>query len=395
MNDKPQDLQAIPPQYISTYAVEDEISLVDIWITFAKFKWLFIVSMSLSILIGTLLVVLLLGEKYQMSSVINTGMIVRGNGEVPIEPPSAVVTEINKSILPQLTMSYAETHDLGLFKTSVSNPRGSNLIVIENKVDEHNREVIAEFQKEIVSRIINEHQKLIDVMSVDLKERLAQERKSLSEIENPLRLEKLTEAQRLTLQLERQALERLNDKSLQESNRQGIRDKIKFAKDSIRAYSQQNEALMQQLNSGTNTGSSKDKGDIRTNIAENRLAINDLQTSNIALEQRLERFDFELGVQIDNKKAEIRGLETSISITGDDLKDQITLQREKVKALELQLENEGSRASALAELSLRPVGLTRTKAIALVFVLSFVGAFMLTLVAIFRQRVHEKIADGG
>ena len=105
MNDKPQDLQAIPPQYISTYAVEDEISLVDIWITFAKFKWLFIVSMSLSILIGTLLVVLLLGEKYQMSSVINTGMIVRGNGEVPIEPPSAVVTEINKSILPQLTMS--------------------------------------------------------------------------------------------------------------------------------------------------------------------------------------------------------------------------------------------------------------------------------------------------
>jgi len=395
VNDKPQDLQAIPPQYISTYAVEDEISLVDIWITFAKFKWLFIVSMSLSILIGTLLVVLLLGEKYQMSSVINTGMIVRGNGEVPIEPPSAVVTEINKSILPQLTMSYAETHDLGLFKTSVSNPRGSNLIVIENKVDEHNREVIAEFQKEIVSRIINEHQKLIDVMSVDLKERLAQERKSLSEIENPLRLEKLTEAQRLTLQLERQALERLNDKSLQESNRQGIRDKIKFAKDSIRAYSQQNEALMQQLNSGTNTGSSKDKGDIRTNIAENRLAINDLQTSNIALEQRLERFDFELGVQIDNKKAEIRGLETSISITGDDLKDQITLQREKVKALELQLENEGSRASALAELSLRPVGLTRTKAIALVFVLSFVGAFMLTLVAIFRQRVHEKIADGG
>lgn len=394
MNDKPRELQAVPPQYIGTYAVEDEISLVDIWIMLAKFKKLFLVSMSLLIVIGILLVNLLLGEKYQMSSVINTGMIVRGNGSVPIEPPSAIVAEINKSIMPKLTKSYAETYSLRLFKTSVSNPKGTNLIVIANKVEESNRAAIAEFQQEIVSRIITDHQKLYDVMSAGLKQMLAQERNVLSEIVNPLKLGKLTEALRLKLQLESQALARLTDKALQASNRQGIRDRIKFAEDSILAYSQQNEALMRQINLENASESSKDKGDIRANIAENRLAINDLQTKNIALVQRFERFEFELELQISNKKAEIQELGTSIKIIGDNLNDQIILQKEKIESLELQLNNEGSRASAVAELSLKPVGLTRLKAIALVIVLSIMGAFMITLVAIFRQKVQEKVAEG-
>jgi hypothetical protein len=395
MNDKPRDLQAVPPQYIGTYAVEDEISLVDIWIILTKFKKLFLVSMSLLIVIGILLVNLLLGEKYQVSSVINTGMIVRGNVNVPIVSPSAVVTEINTSIMPELTKSYAEKYGMGLFTTSVSNPRGTNLIVIENRVEESNRAAIAEFQQEIVSRIISDHQKLYDVMSPGLKQGLAQERKVLSEIVNPLKLGKLTEALRLKLQLESQALARLTDKALQASNLQGIRDKIKFAEDSILAYSQQNEALMGQINLENASESSKDKGDIRANIAENRLAINDLQTKNIALKQRLERFEFELGLKTGNKKIEIQELETSIKIVGDNLNDQIILQKEKLKALELQLANEGSRASAVAELSLKPVGLTRLKAIVLVIVLSVIGAFMITLIAIFRQKVREKAADGG
>ena len=395
MDDKPRDLQAVSPQYIGTYAVEDEISLVDIWITFARFKRLFFVSMLLFILIGLLLVGLLLGEKYQMSSVISTGMVAQGNGSVPIESPSAVVTEINKSILPDLTKSTAESHNLSLFKTAVSNPRGSNLVIIENRVTDSNRMAIAEFQREIVSRIISHHQKLYDVMSTSLKQTLAEERKILAETENPLKFEKLTETQRFQLQLERQALARLTDAALQKSNRQGIRDRIKFAEDSIQAYSQQIEALMQQVNADSSPGSAKDKGDIRTNIAENRLAISDLQTANIALKQRLESFDIELERQISNKQAEIKGLETSIKIIGDDLNDQIVLQKEKIKALELQLENEGSRASAVAEISLNPVGLTRFKGVVLVIFLSVMFAFMITLAAIFRQKVREKVAEGG
>lgn len=395
MNDKPQDLQAVPPLYIGTYAVEDEISLVDIWITLYSFKIIFLTTLILIMLPGFLAVGLWLSEKYQMSSVINTGMIVRGNGNVSIEPPVAVVAELNRSVVPELTKLYAETHGLKLFKTSVTNPRGTNLIVVENKVEESNRAIIAEFQNQIVSRVINAHQKLLDVMSVGLQKSLAQERKILSEILSPLRLEKLTEAQRFQLQLERQALARLTDKSLQESNLQGIRDKIRFAEDSILAYSQQNEALMQQINATINSNPSEDKGDIRVNIAENRLAINDLQTRNIGLKQRVDRFEFELELQIANKKSEIQGLETSITLIGDDLKNRITLQIVKVKSIELQLDTEGSRASALAELSLRPVGLTRIKAIALVIVLSVIGALTITLLGIFRQRIHEKVSGGG
>ena len=395
MNDKSREIQSVPSQYIGTYAVDDEISLVDIWIALSKYKKLFFASMLLLIVIGMLLVALKIGDKYQMSSVINVGMLVQANEIVPIEPPAAIVAEISRSILPELTQSYTETHNLRLFKTSVSNPRGTNLIIIENRVDESNQMIIAQFHKEIVSRIMRDHEKAYDVVNVGLKQRLAQERKLLSEIVNPLKLEKLTQTQRLQLQLERQALTRLTDKVLQESNLQGLRDKIRYAENSIEAYSTQNEALMKQINLASDSELNKDKGDIRANIAENRLAINTLQTQNIALKQRVERFDFELEQQILNKKVEIQALETSIKIIGDDLNDQVVLQKEKIKALELQLENEGSRASAVAELSLRPVGLTRFKGFVLVIVLSVIGAFMIILVAIFRQKVREKITEGG
>ncbi len=394
MDSKPQELQSVPPQYISAYPVDDEISLVDIWITLARFRHWFFVSFLLFAVPGLLFAGLWLEEKYQMSSVISPGIITLDNGREPIESPASVVAEINRSILPELTKSYAGSHGLGLFNTSVSNPRGTNLIIIENKVTEESRAAIEDFQRKIVSQIVENHKKLFDALNVSLKRQIAQESKQLSELTNPLKLSKLTESQRLSLQIENQALAKLMDSKVQESNLQAIRDKIKINDDSIRALSQQNDALLEQASLNGNGAPSKDKGDVRINIAENRLAINDLRNLNIGLKQDLERFDTELAQEIENKKTQIQAIETSIKLIEDDLNDQISLQRKKISGLELRLENDVTRAAATAELSLRPVGLTRVKAIVPVVVLSVFFAFVITVAVIFREKVKEKVAAG-
>ena len=394
MDSKPQELQAIPPQYINAYSVDDEISLVDVWISFARFKKLFFVSFFFVFASGILLASFWIKEKHQMSSIISTGMITVGADRQPIESPAAIVAELNRSVMPELTNKYAETYGTGLFRTTIKNPTGTNLIVIENRVGGDRQTVIEKFQKEIVAHVVGNHAKLYDAMNASMKRRLADEKKSLIENMNPLKLDKLTENQRLSLQREKHELDKLSDKSVRESNRQAIRDKIKIAEESIKALMDQNSALLQQVNQAGSSGLSKDKGDVRINISENRLAINEFQNQVILLKQSLERFDIELEQEIVNKKTQIEALETTIKLIGDDLNDQIALQKEKISSLELQFTNDGTRATAIAELSLLPVGLTRTKAFVLIFILSIFFAFAITVIAIFRQKVREKLAEG-
>jgi len=392
MNEQARDLEVMPLQYVTGYAAEDEISLVDLWITLARFKKVFLVSLSLLVAIGLVLVALLLAEKYSMSSIIEPGRIMQGDTRVPVETPTALVNRLNTSILPEVTRQYADKHGLPLFKTSVANPKGTNLVIIKNTVDENSRSVIADFQREVVSRITGEHQKQGVLAAKVLQQQLAQERKLLSELTNPLKLVNLTETRRLTLASKRQQLAVLTDKTSQQLNRQAILDRIELVEDDILAYSEQIDALVEQM--GAATGSNVGRSSIRADIAENRLAINELRETGITLRQRLARFNLDLEQQIAYKQAEIDLAETAISVIGDELNGEIVLQKAKIKALEQQLDADVSHTPALAELSLKPVGMSSMTAAMLVVVLSVIGAFMITMAAIFRQKVREKVAGG-
>jgi len=392
MKEQTRDLEVMPLQYVTGYAAEDEISLVDLWITLARFKKVFLVSLSLLVVIGWVQVALSLAEKYSMSSIIEPGRIMQGDTRVPVETPTALVNRLNTSILPEVTRQYADKHGLPLFTTSVANPGGTNLVIIENTVDENSRSVIADFQREVVSHIIGEHQKQGVLAAKVLKQQLAQELKLLSELTNPLKLVNLTETRRLTLASKRQQLAVLTDKTSQQLNRQAILDRIELVEDDILAYSEQIDALVEQM--GAATGSNVGRSSIRADIAENRLAINELREKSITLRQSLARFNLDLEQQIAYKQAEIDLAETAISVIGDELNGEIVLQKAKIKALEQQLDADVSHTPALAELSLKPVGMSSMTAAMLVVVLSVIGAFMITMAAIFRQKVREKVAGG-
>ena len=200
-------------------------------------------------------------------------------------------------------------------------------------------------------------------------------------------------AARLELRLKRQGLAIFTDKTIQESSRQGIRARIRLGEESIQAYSQQNEAFAQQMHLTENL-EFKRSSNFRADIAENQLAINTRLNENIRLKKEFELFDLELANKMGNLQQEIEGLEISISLIENHLSAQIVLEKENLKTLEQQLKNRASRALIISELSAKPVGWTPTKSIAIVIVLSVMGAFLITLAAIFRQKVREKLAAG-
>ena len=64
----------------------------------------------------------------------------------------------------------------------------------------------------------------------------------------------------------------------------------------------------------------------------------------------------------------------------------------KINELENKLQGSNTRVTSLAEMSLKPVGLTKKLAYAISVILALFGAFFIMLVAMFREKVKEKMA---
>ncbi|MFT6371397.1 MAG: hypothetical protein ACJAZT_000124 [Gammaproteobacteria bacterium] len=167
------DVQAIYPQYINTYEQQDEISLVDLWIALLKFKKVYLWSFIFSIMVGISAVTLLSTPKYTMT----TTLKIADYNLTPIESPELVISRINSLILPEMARAALKANIRASFKADVSNPKGTNLIVIESKVLKNQVDVYSDFHSRLGARIINAHQDLLFKRNSDLRKQIVIEEK--------------------------------------------------------------------------------------------------------------------------------------------------------------------------------------------------------------------------
>ena len=129
MNEKTPDLVSLHhPIQVAGYT-DDEISLVDIWISLTQFRRLFLAVFLVVLGLGIFFVFLVFQEKREIVSTVQIGSIQKENGTELLESPESVLTKINQTFIPVLTQELlAKVEGLGSFETMASNPKSSSIL---------------------------------------------------------------------------------------------------------------------------------------------------------------------------------------------------------------------------------------------------------------------------
>jgi len=388
--------QQVYPQFINPYPVENEISLVDLWIAFLKFKKIFFASFLLFLVSSLIVVTLFKTNKYNMTSIMSIGETNNGRAIIALLPPEAVINKINTSILPSLTRSTSEKENIGVFSTTVRNPKETNLVVIENRVNGDNYEVFTNFQRSIIDTLLAEHLELSREINASTQQELEDAKVALQELKSPRELAKRANPKILAREAANIELIKLTDKVYLETINSEYLSRIKILEDVIQVLGEKILSMKSQVDAlGVASESSVKKLVLLERIASDKLEIKDAEKEKLGVERGYQNFKLETSYLARSKKLEVESIESEIVLIESNWKADIKKLESKVSELQNLLKSSNSRVVSISELSLKPVGLTKNMAYAIVAFLSIFAAFFITLLGMFRTKVNERLAEEG
>jgi len=382
------------PQFINAYPAEDEISLIDLWISLLRFKRVFLISFIMLLIVAVLVITVFKSDSFNMTTTLSIGQTEKGGEIKELQSPSTVINRINFSLLPKLTIEFTEKHEIGIFKTSVNNPKNTNLITISNNVKDSNQELISQFQSTIVEATLSEHLELSQVLNVSLRQELESKKLALQELKNPLELDKLTNFESLALEDEKNKLFKLSDKEYLEGIKAEFSHRILLLNSRIKTLEERNRVLDSLLNSIDDIkGNQFQRRQILDKLLDNELSINDAEEKKLDIKREYDDFKLETKLDVEKIQAMLKSLESEIKLIESNWKAEIKEKESEVLGLENQLKGNNTQVISESEISLEPVGLTKKSAYIISIFLALLGAFFITLLAMFRAKVNERLAE--
>lgn len=182
----------MPSYYMQKQYEEDDINLVDLWIVLLKYKMLFFCAFFAFLVAGALFVWGGDQKRYELTSTIQVGTIQVGSDDmgitgVPIESPESLLSKISNAIEPFYTAEWKDKHKYsGGTKIDVSNPKGSNIIILKNKVEPNDVELLTKYQQGLLQEILKDHDEIVKGLQAPLRSELGIAALKLTELENPL-----------------------------------------------------------------------------------------------------------------------------------------------------------------------------------------------------------------
>ncbi|MDT8384414.1 MAG: Wzz/FepE/Etk N-terminal domain-containing protein [Gammaproteobacteria bacterium] len=180
-----------PPSFpAQQWYEEDSINLVDLWLELAKHRAIIFGAIILALAAG-LLVAFLLPQKYTYSTSIEIGSTLEtsGSGEVVrlIDQPESVLAKIKESYIPLVQQEFHAAHptDDSLYKIEARAPKNSLLIVLEAKGKADNRAIYLEHLQSVTDKLLEDHQRVMNIYRGRLHSQLALAQIELDEIADP------------------------------------------------------------------------------------------------------------------------------------------------------------------------------------------------------------------
>ncbi len=190
---QPQTLPVYPVQYIPN--TQDEISLVDIWLTLRKHRKLFLMTAIGVTLLG-LVQALLTTKSYDLNTSLEIGTEIREDIPTPIEAPETTKAKLESALIPMVKNKLnRENEKTAKYKVSVTIPKKSSLILLTSKTSKKDEGMYRDFHNKIVDAISQDHYKFINLLKKNLQSELALANIDLDEMQDPTTLEALIRPQ--------------------------------------------------------------------------------------------------------------------------------------------------------------------------------------------------------
>ena len=435
-----------------SYSVQEEdINLVDLWISFRRYKKRFILVFTVVFVAGLLHSYFTYERKYSLVSSIQIGTREKDDAILPVESPESLLSKVNSSIIPAYTNAWKQQNDFeGLLDTESSNPKNSNVILIINKTANEGIAIVSDFQRGLVKTIIDDHKRMINLLKSKVESELRQAQMGLDNLINPLTLEYKLKAIQIELDDEKIKLKKLEDEQsfsvkkgefqthlLQakhekkrlddlergrleqynriEENKKILYEKIKDLKVQISDASKNlraaaNEATEQNAMSQLMIANEIQQNQNQLASLEERYHIK-LENEKTELMQKVEAIrlqkiealknielladKYKIMLEDDLILRERQRLKVSqVKANLEEIKHQheisTTMQEEKVREIKTRLDNfNETRAVSIAVQSLKPIGTSRLK----FFVMLFFGAVFVGISAVFLAAFGEKVKE--
>lgn len=143
--------------------VQDEISLIDLFLVLAKRKKLFLGVLGFCVVAATGLA-LLRNNTYLYSTSLEIGTFYQDKEQVFIDTPQTVLSKLEEGYIPAVLSAYrAENSEVPPIKITARLPKGSEIVVIESKGKEGLGDTIKQLEGRVVDLIKADHARTIDV----------------------------------------------------------------------------------------------------------------------------------------------------------------------------------------------------------------------------------------
>ena len=206
MQNQSNQLPATIPQYAYP---EDEISLIDLWLSIARQKKVFWYVFS-AILVISLISSILIPVKYTLSSTIAIGRIVQNDKRVLIESPATVKAKLDNALIPKILNEYQD-ENIQIAEIDVITPKNSELVVIETKVKEGEVEVFSKVLSNMTEAIQQDHEKIIGPTKSRINSTIQQKEKELENEQMDGFIEPVTMSKESETKIEHDVQKQLND----------------------------------------------------------------------------------------------------------------------------------------------------------------------------------------
>lgn len=357
---KNDQIQTIYPQYFPAQYMEDEINLIDIWITLRQYKKPFFQTFLGLLITGLLIALFVFSEKYTLTSAIQIGSIERNGNLVQLESAESLKSKLSDVIVPRLTAAWlSENPHAKKFETSVTNPKGSDVVLIQNKVKISDVTAFQLFQTRLTEAVITDHKSKLSLFQEDLLAQLALEKAKLTRLQLPETLQSQLDKRRLALQAEQSKLKHLED----------------------------NYQLIQQ-------GGEKWLYQSLTEEERRLLTLESGKPDEQLLSARYEQALLENRIQQDEYAEKIGSIQLELQDIERNHVDNISDQARVVDQVQNKIDSfNRTRQVSNPVVSVKPSGLTRNLLMALVFVFSLFAAFAVVLLCLFRDKVEQRLRD--
>lgn len=316
---QPQTLPVYPVQYISN--TQDEISLVEIWLTLRKHRKLFLITAIGVTLLG-LVLALLTTKGYDLNTSLEIGTEIRDGIPTPIESPETTKAKLESALIPMVKNELnSDKEEPKRYKVDVAIPKNSALIVLTSKTSKKDESMYRDLHNKIVGAISQDHSKFIKLLKNNLQAELALANIHLDEMKDPTTLDAVIRPQEKILADANADLSALNDPEIFGAEIKVREGEVQTRKDQLVLLEDQAVVLEQKLKKIT----------INQELIRNQIK---------ELEVEVERHN-----TVTEKKRSAQGMETDIPVMAQLMFDNEAQQNRKLLAelkerLFITLENE-------------------------------------------------------